>query len=159
MNVMNVTKADTLRFGTALVLGCVLASPASSEISADQIARLGADLTPLGGERAGNADGTIPTWTGGITEPPAGYTVGEHHRDPYAGDEPLFVIRRRQPRRAPRPALDRTPAHAGDLPELQHAGPIPPGAAPPPRSGSTTPPATPPPPRSSWTTATEWATR
>ena len=31
-------------------------------------------------------------WTGGITEPPAGYTVGEHHRDPYAGDQPLFTI-------------------------------------------------------------------
>ena len=80
------------------------------------------DLTPLGGERAGNAEGTIPEWTGGITEPPAGYTVGEHHRDPFAGDRPLFVIDAGQPRRAPRPALGRAPAHAGDLPELPHAG-------------------------------------
>ena len=92
MNVMNVTNAGTLRFGAALVLGCVLASHASAELAADQVARLGADLTPLGGERAGNADGSIPEWSGGITEPPAGYTVGEHHRDPYAGDQPLFVI-------------------------------------------------------------------
>ena len=92
MNVMNVTKATTLRFGAALVLGCVLASPAAAEIPADEIARLGRDLTPLGGERAGNAAGTIPEWTGGITEPPAGYVLGEHHRDPYAGDQPLFVI-------------------------------------------------------------------
>ena len=92
MTFMNVTKATTLRFGAALLLGCVLASPATAELPADQIARLGADLTPLGGERAGNADGTIPEWTGGITEPPAGYTVGEHHRDPYAGDQPLFTI-------------------------------------------------------------------
>ena len=92
MTFMNVTKATTLRFGAALILGCVLASPATAEISADEIARLGADLTPLGGERAGNADGTIPEWTGGITEPPAGYTVGEHHRDPYGGDQPLFTI-------------------------------------------------------------------
>ena len=30
--------------------------------------------------------------------------------------------RRGQPRRASRPALGRAPAHAGDLPELQHAG-------------------------------------
>ena len=89
---MNVTKATTLRFGAALVLGCVLASPAAAELPADEIARLGADLTPLGGERAGNAAGTIPEWTGGITEPPAGYVLGEHHRDPYAGDQPLFVI-------------------------------------------------------------------
>ena len=92
MTVMNVTKATTLQFGAALILGCVLASPATAGISADEIARLGADLTPLGGERAGNADGTIPEWTGGITEPPAGYTVGEHHRDPYGGDQPLFTI-------------------------------------------------------------------
>ena len=92
MNVMNVTNAGTLRYGAALVLGCVLASHASAELAADQVARLGADLTPLGAERAGNADGSIPEWSGGITEPPAGYTVGEHHRDPYADDQPLFVI-------------------------------------------------------------------
>ena len=89
---MNAMNATMLRIGAALVLGCVLASPATAEISADEIARLGGDLTPLGGERAGNAEGTIPEWDGGITEPPAGYVVGEHHRDPYAGDQPLFVI-------------------------------------------------------------------
>ena len=89
---MNAMNATMLRIGAALVLGCVLASPATAEISAEEIARLGDDLTPLGGERAGNADGTIPEWDGGITEPPAGYVVGEHHRDPYAGDQPLFVI-------------------------------------------------------------------
>jgi len=89
---MNAMNATMLRIGAALVLGCVLASPATAEIPAEDIARLGDDLTPLGGERAGNAEGTIPEWDGGITEPPAGYVVGEHHRDPYAGDRPLFVI-------------------------------------------------------------------
>ncbi|MCY4430483.1 MAG: DUF1329 domain-containing protein, partial [Rhodospirillales bacterium] len=89
---MNDTRSTTIRLGAALVLGCVLATPAAAEISAEEIARLGADLTPLGGERTGNAAGTIPEWTGGITEPPAGYNVGEHHRDPYAADAPLFVI-------------------------------------------------------------------
>ena len=92
MNAMNATKSSKIRFGTALALGCALASPVSAGLSADQIARLGVDLTPLGGERAGNADGTIPEWTGGITGPPAGYAHGEHHRDLYAGDEPRFVI-------------------------------------------------------------------
>ena len=92
MNAMNATKSTTIRLGAALVLGCVLAAPAAAEIPAEEIARLGADLTPLGGERAGNAAGTIPEWTGGITEPPAGYSVGEHHPDPYAADAPLFVI-------------------------------------------------------------------
>ena len=78
--------------GCALALGWAFAAPAAADIPADQIARLGRDLTPLGGERAGNAEGTIPEWTGGIVEPPAGYRRGEHHRDPYAGDEPLFTI-------------------------------------------------------------------
>ncbi|MYA87603.1 MAG: DUF1329 domain-containing protein, partial [Boseongicola sp. SB0662_bin_57] len=31
-------------------------------------------------------------WNGGITRPPRGYRRGEHHRDPFAGDRPLFVI-------------------------------------------------------------------
>ena len=85
-------KKSTIRFATALALACALAWPAAAEISADDIARLGRDLTPLGGERAGNAEGTIPEWTGGITKPPAGYQIGEHHPDPYAADQPLFVI-------------------------------------------------------------------
>ena len=85
-------KTSTIRFATALALACALAWPAAAEISADDIARLGRDLTPLGGERAGNAEGTIPEWTGGITKPPAGYQIGEHHPDPYAADQPLYVI-------------------------------------------------------------------
>jgi hypothetical protein len=58
----------------------------------DEIHRLSEDLTPMGSERAGNADGTIPEWTGGITQPPAGYSPGDHHPDPFAEDKPLFRI-------------------------------------------------------------------
>lgn len=58
----------------------------------DQIGRLSADLTPMGSERAGNADGTIPAWDGGITEPPAGYSVGDHHQNPFPEDRPLYTI-------------------------------------------------------------------
>ena len=61
-------------------------------ISESDAARLGQDLTPLGAEQAGNAAGTIPAWTGGITTPPAGYHVGDHHPDPYAADAPLYTI-------------------------------------------------------------------
>ena len=88
---MNAKRALAHRVGAAIAAGA-FALPAAAELSADAIARLGADLTPLGGERAGNADGTIPEWTGGIVAPPEGYTVGEHHRDPFAADAPLFVI-------------------------------------------------------------------
>jgi hypothetical protein len=58
----------------------------------DQIHRLSEDLTPMGSERAGNAAGTIPEWTGGITTPPAGYSPGDHHPDPFADDQPLMRI-------------------------------------------------------------------
>jgi len=76
----------------ALVLGACLAGQSLAAISADQVARLGKDLTPLGAEKAGNADGSIPAWEGGITTPPAGYKKGDHHQDPYAGDKMLFAI-------------------------------------------------------------------
>ena len=85
-------KSFALRIAAGAALALALAGSASAELSADEIARLGRDLTPLGAEKAGNADGTIPEWTGGITKPPQGYQLGEHHRDPYAGDKPLFVI-------------------------------------------------------------------
>ena len=38
---------------------------ANAAVTAQQAARLGADLTPMGAEKAGNAAGTIPAWTGG----------------------------------------------------------------------------------------------
>ncbi|NBB93145.1 MAG: DUF1329 domain-containing protein [Gammaproteobacteria bacterium] len=60
----------------------------------DNIARLGNDLTPMGSIRAGNAEGTIPAWDGGLTQDdwPAGYQPGDRHPDPFADDEPLFTI-------------------------------------------------------------------
>ena len=74
------------------VLFLLAAAGLRAAISEAQAARLGADLTPLGAERAGNADGTIPAWDGGITTPPAGYKVGDHHPDPYAADQPLYTV-------------------------------------------------------------------
>ncbi len=69
-----------------------LGAAAQAAVSEQDAARLGADLTPLGAEKAGNASGTIPSWEGGITTPPAGYTPGSHHPDPFADDKPLYTI-------------------------------------------------------------------
>jgi uncharacterized protein DUF1329 len=70
------------------VSGSVLAA-----VSAEEAARLGQGLTPVGAERAGNAAGTIPAWTGeGVGTIPAGYQPGGHHPDPFADEQPLFVI-------------------------------------------------------------------
>jgi len=54
--------------------------------------RLGKDLTPVGAERAGNADGTIPAWEGGLTQPPAGWSPQQGYLDPFPDDKPLFTI-------------------------------------------------------------------
>ncbi|MES1943358.1 hypothetical protein PC39_04542 [Salinisphaera sp. PC39] len=50
--------------------------------------------TPVGAVRAGNDDGTIPPWRGGLTpaDAPEGYESGERLRDPFPDDEPRFVI-------------------------------------------------------------------
>lgn len=71
----------------------VLASQTTlAKVSDAEAAKLGNELTPLGAQKAGNADGSIPEWTGGITTPPAGFEPGEHHINPFPNDEPLFVI-------------------------------------------------------------------
>jgi hypothetical protein len=85
-----------MRSFTAAVLGAglALATTAASAASTEQeIARLGGpELTPVGAERAGNADGTIPEWTGGVTEPPAGWKPGAKRVDLFADDKVLFSI-------------------------------------------------------------------
>ena len=44
--------------------------PAAAAVTSDQAAALQGALTPVGAERAGNASGTIPAWTGGLSAPP-----------------------------------------------------------------------------------------
>jgi hypothetical protein len=67
-----------------------LALPAAA--AERDFSRLGKDLTPIGAERAGNADGTIPAWEGGLTQPPAGWNPQLGYVDPFADDKPLFTI-------------------------------------------------------------------
>ena len=50
-----------------------------AQLSASEIERLGKDLTPFGAIKGGNASGSIPAWSGGITRPPANYRPGMHH--------------------------------------------------------------------------------
>jgi hypothetical protein len=78
---------------TAAATACLLGGTALAGISAEEAARLGGpELTPMGAERAGNADGTIPEWTGGLVEAPANYTPGGKLVDPFPDDQPLFRI-------------------------------------------------------------------
>lgn len=75
---------------TALLL---FAGNAVAKVGSEQAAQLKTSLTPFGSERAGNSDGTIPEWTGGLTKAPAGWKAPDGHRpDPFAGDKVLFTI-------------------------------------------------------------------
>lgn len=75
-----------------LALGGV-ATSAHAGATEEEIARLGGpELTPVGAERAGNAEGTIPEWKGGVTEPPPGWKPGEKRVDLFAEDRVLFSI-------------------------------------------------------------------
>ncbi|KXI29051.1 DUF1329 domain-containing protein [Paraglaciecola hydrolytica] len=65
---------------------------AVAKVSEAEANKLGAELTPLGGIKAANADGSIPAWDGGITKVPAGYKPGDFHPDPYPEDKVLFEI-------------------------------------------------------------------
>jgi hypothetical protein len=69
-----------------------IAAPASAKLSDAEIARLGADLTPVGAEKAGNKEGTIPAWTGGLCEAPAGWKPEQGYVDPFPNDKVKFTI-------------------------------------------------------------------
>src|SRR5690554_6332430 len=72
---------------TALVAAGLLATTGSA-FAADS---LDSDkLTPMGAERAGNADGKIPAWDGGLKNAPGGWKEG--YGNPFANEKPLFVI-------------------------------------------------------------------
>ena len=93
-------KTNTLKKGTlkkssflTLAVSVALASTvANAKISAEEAAKLGNELTPTGAVKAANKDGSIPEWTGGITKAPAGYSVGDHHPDPYPSDKVKYTI-------------------------------------------------------------------
>ncbi len=76
----------------SILLLATCALQAQAKVDSAQAAHLGQDLTPLGGERAGNAAGTIPAWDGGLAQPPANYQPGMHHPDPYSSDVPLYQV-------------------------------------------------------------------
>ncbi|MFI8481393.1 DUF1329 domain-containing protein [Pseudomonas sp. NPDC078700] len=77
----------------ALLGGFALtANLAMAAVSAEEAAKLGTTLTPLGGERAGNADGSIPAWDGGYTKVDPAYKEGGKRSDPFANEKPLFSI-------------------------------------------------------------------
>jgi hypothetical protein len=81
-----------MRLGALAILACLAASGAQGAVTPQQAEALRGPLTPVGAERAGNAAGTIPAWTGGMTAEPAHDGVSGPLTDPFAQDQPVFTI-------------------------------------------------------------------
>lgn len=76
-----------------LCLTSIAAGTALAAVSPDQAARLGKDLTPLGAEMAGNADGSIPPWNPNGTPVPEGFVPGsDNYINAFPGEKPLYTI-------------------------------------------------------------------
>ena len=73
------------------ITGCL---SASAEVSPDEAKQLSDTLTPWGAEKAGNKDGSIPAYTGGLTKPPASYDPAKKGMlpDPFADEKPLYSV-------------------------------------------------------------------
>ena len=68
---------------------------ASAQTAMPDASLLTTTLTPLGAERAGNAAGTIPAWTGGLTAIPAGFDWDPDKTQPpdfFASDAMLYEV-------------------------------------------------------------------
>jgi hypothetical protein len=77
----------------AASLAALASGAAFAAVTAEEAKQLGTTLTPVGAEKAGNKEGTIPEWTGGMTTPPANYTKGSGKRpDPFASEKPRLTI-------------------------------------------------------------------
>ncbi|MFI4978959.1 MAG: DUF1329 domain-containing protein [Nevskiales bacterium] len=84
-------------FATLLAATCLgwIGTVAAQEAPAAAAAPGSKTLTPLGAERAGNAEGTIPAWDGGLAQTPAtssGFKPGAVYPDPFADEHPLFTV-------------------------------------------------------------------
>ena len=67
--------------------------PAFAAITPEEAKQLGTTLTAVGAEKAGNKDGSIPAYTGGVTQAPAGFKAGDGIRpNPFAGEKPLYSV-------------------------------------------------------------------
>ena len=75
--------------GLALSL---LASGVMAAVSEQEAAQLGTSLTPLGAQKEGNADKSIPAWDGGLKPGAAPVDAKGFLGDPFKNEKPLFTI-------------------------------------------------------------------
>lgn len=69
----------------------VVSASVMAKVGPEEAARLGNDLTPVGAVTAGNADGSIPAWTGGYSKQASG-ELPERPADPFADEQALYTV-------------------------------------------------------------------
>jgi len=84
-------KTTTLQRAT-LALALLTASTVQAAVPAAEAAKLGSTLTPIGAEKAGNADGSIPAWTGGLPQNAGSLAENGAPSDPFGSEKPLFTV-------------------------------------------------------------------
>ena len=82
----------TTIIAAALMAALAGGQTAHAAVTADEAAKLKTTLTPLGGEKAANKDGSIPAWNGGITKPLPGKKLGVIPTQIFADEKPLYQI-------------------------------------------------------------------
>lgn len=92
MTVFKQTRLVRQLMAAAVVTTVVASGSAWAKLNQAEADRLGADLTPVGAEKAGNKEGTIPAWTGGLTTAPAGFSAAKGYVDPFAAEKPTITI-------------------------------------------------------------------
>jgi len=97
-------------FFVCIIIFSLFYTNVSAKVSQDKVKQLGltgTSLTPLGAERAGNIDGTIPEWDGGVIptseknliklfpksyQVPSSYKKGDFHTCPFKEEGKLLTI-------------------------------------------------------------------
>src|SRR5699024_12233099 len=85
------TNKTLMKTGAAFVLSLFAASVMAA-VSPQEAEKLGTTLTPVGAEKAGNAAGTIPEWTGGLAKDAGKQIERGFWENPYENEQPEFVI-------------------------------------------------------------------
>ncbi len=75
-----------------LMVGALASTTALAGVSAEEAAKLKGPLTPVGAERAGNKDGSIPAWDGGYAKVDPGYKPGDPRPSPFSKEKPLYSV-------------------------------------------------------------------
>ena len=79
----------------SMLSALLLHAGANAAVTPEEAALLGTKLTPMGAIKEGNANGTIPPYSGTILGAPEWVDykgTGTHFPDPYPDEEPLFTI-------------------------------------------------------------------